>query len=170
MKTLLFCLLSALLLLSGCGGSLPRSESGPTPAQVVASGEARSQVHWGGRIVAVTNLEDRTLIEVLGLPLERSGRPRPGERPQGRFLIDKADFLDPHEYAADRLIEVQGRLDGFARGTLGEVAYRYPVVMGERLVLWPGRDAEGGHRSSPRINFGVGVSNHGGGVGVGIGF
>jgi outer membrane lipoprotein len=169
MKSLLLCLFPALLL-SGCGGSPPRSESGPTPAEVVASGETRAQVHWGGRIVAVTNLKDRTLIEVLGLPLDRSGRPRPQDAPQGRFLIEQAGFLDPHEYAADRLLAVEGRLDGFARGAVGEASYRYPVVLGEKLMLWPARGAEAQRGTAPRINFGVGVSNHGGGVGVGIGF
>jgi outer membrane lipoprotein len=153
-----------------CTTGTQRAEPGPTPQQVVASGEARAEVHWGGQIVKVKNLRDRTLVEVLALPLDSVGRPQSDERPQGRFIIDRPGFLEPHEYAVDRLLEVRGRLNGFTSGTVGDAAYRYPVVIGEQLMLWP-QDASSGARSTaPRINFGVGVSNHGGGVGVGIGF
>ena len=164
-------LLTALALVPlACTTGTQRSDSGPTPAQVVASGEAHSEVHWGGQIVKVKNLRDRTLVEVLALPLDGDGRPQPDQRPAGRFIVDRPGFLEPHEYAVNRLLEVRGRLNGFTSGTVGDAAYRYPVVIGEQLVLWPHDTAGSSRASTPRINFGVGVSNHGGGVGVGIGF
>jgi outer membrane lipoprotein len=157
-------------LAAGCTTRSERSDSGPTPAQVTASGEARGAVHWGGQIVRVENLRDRTLVEVLALPLEGNGRPQIDGRPRGRFVVERPGFLEPQEYAVNRLLEVRGQLNGFTSGRVGEAAYRYPVVTGDQLVLWP-PDASYGYRSgAPRINFGVGVSNHGGGVGVGIGF
>lgn len=163
-------LMTLAVLAGGCSTVSERADTGPTPAEVVASGEARGEVHWGGQIVQVKNLRERTLIEVLALPLEGSGRPRAGGGPQGRFIVEQGGFLEPQEYAPDRLLEVRGQLGGFTSGRVGEAAYRYPVVRGGKLVLWPADTAAAGRSASPRINFGVGVSNHGSGVGVGIGF
>jgi len=154
----------------GCTGGGQRADSGPTPGQVVASGEARGVVHWGGQIVEVRNLRDRTLIEVLALPLEGNGRPQHDGKAAGRFIVERSGFLEPHEYAVNRLIEVRGQLNGFTSGLVGEAAYRYPVVIGEQLVLWPEDSATYSGSTTPRINFGLGVGSHGSGVGVGIGF
>ncbi len=156
------------ILLVGCASSPPQ-DSGPTPQQVVRSGEARGQVHWGGRIVAVTNERERTLIEVLAFPLDSDGRPRQDTEPQGRFLAVQAGFLEPHEYPVGRLLGAQGMLDGFLRGRVGEASYRYPVVRAEQLMLWPVEAPTYGARR-PRINVGVGGGSHGGSVGIGIGF
>lgn len=158
------------LLLGGCASTSEPVATGPTPSQVSARGDAQGEVHWGGQIVSVKNLRDRTLIEILALPLESSGRPRLDGRPQGRFIADRAGFLEPHEYAPNRYVEVQGRLGGFTEGTVGDAPYRYPVVQADRLVLWPDDNARYRGSVSPRINFGVGIGNHGSGVGVGVGF
>ena len=156
------------VLFGGCA-SAPPADTGPTPNQVILSGEARDAVHWGGRIVAVKNLRERTLVEVLSFPLDGDGRPRADKAPQGRFIVEKTGFLEPHEYAAGRLVEVRGRLDGFTRGRVGEAAYRYPVVRGDQLVLWSSDESRRWSRT-PRINLGVGGGSRGAGVGVGIGF
>lgn len=162
-------LIGLLAVAGGCTTGQQRADTGPTPAQVVASGEARGAVHWGGQIVAVENQRDSTRIEVLALPLGSDGRPQLDAQSQGRFVVDRPGFLEPHEYAPNRLLEVQGQLDGFTRGQVGEAAYRYPLVRADRLVLWP-EGWRGYGWGTPRINFGVGVSNDGGGVGIGIGF
>jgi len=165
-----FVLLMGLLALAGgCTTGQQRVDTGPSPAQVIASGEARGAVHWGGQIVAVNNLRDRTLIEVLALPLDGSGRPLLDAQSQGRFVVDRRGFLEPHEYAPNRLLEVRGQLNGFTRGQVGEASYRYPVVSGDQLVLWP-EPSVGYGRGAPRINFGIGAGSHGSGVGIGIGF
>lgn len=171
-KTLLAALGGAFLL-TACSTTPQSVDTGPTPADITASGQARSEVHWGGQIVKVKNLPDRTLIEVLALPLEGNGRPLVEERSQGRFIVDKQGFLEPHEYSANRLIEVRGHLNGFTDGQVGDAPYRYPVVISERVKLWePPADVAGsGPRVSPRINLGVGSGGGTwGGVGVGIGF
>ncbi len=162
-------LIVPLALLLGACASSPPADTGPTPNQVILSGEAHDVVHWGGRIVTVKNLRERTLIEILSFPLDGDGRPLADEVPQGRFIVEKAGFLEPHEYAAGRLLEIRGRLDGFTRGRVGEAAYRYPVVRGDQLVLWPA-DEPRRWSSTPRINLGVGGGSRGTGVGVGIGF
>ena len=160
--------LLVLMLLAGCASSPRDPDSGPSPRQVIADGDARGDVHWGGIVVAIHNLRDRTRIQVLALPLDRRGRPRPTAASQGRFLIDQPGFLEPYEYSR-RLIEVRGRLDGFDEETVGETAVRLPVLREAELKVWP-QAAEWSTPDSPRIQFGIGINNQGGGVGVGIGF
>lgn len=161
-------LMSSVLLLTACA-TTPAPESGPTPRQVRSSGTADGAARWGGQIVAVKNLRDRTLVEVLAYPLAENGRPLTDQPAQGRFLIERGGFLEPREYTTQRLIEARGQLVGFADGKVGDAPYRFPILVADELRLW---DAPTGWQrpSSPRINFGVGVSNHGSGVGVGVGF
>jgi len=165
-----FCLAWVAMILIACRGAGPRVDVGPTLAEVLASGKIGDAIHWGGRIVRVENLRERTRIEVLYLPLDRRGRPDPARRPQGRFIVDQDGFLDPHEYALDRLLEVEGQLGGFVSGQVGDAAYRYPAVRADRLALWQDTESEQGGPSTPRVNIGIGASNHGGGIGIGIGF
>ncbi len=169
MKTEILSLMAALAL-AGCVTQIP-PPSGPTPAEVRASGIARSEVHWGGQIVGVENREDRTLIEILSLPLGINGEPRTDQRPQGRFIVEKSGFLEPNEYAPGSLIEVRGQLDGFADGRVGDSSYRYPVVVSERLKLWatPRGDGVAGPSVWDRISIGVG-SGGGSYGGIRIGF
>jgi outer membrane lipoprotein len=127
-------------------------------------------VHWGGRIVRVENLRDSTLIEALAFPMDGNGRPRTDQSAEGRFMIESPGFLEPHEYAPDRLIEVRGKLAGFRNGRVGEADYRYPLVKAGRLVLRtadaPGYPGGG----TPQFNFGFGTGTYGRGGGVGISF
>jgi outer membrane lipoprotein len=152
--------------LLGCATGPGPEARGPTPSQVVKSGTATSGVHWGGQIVRTENLHDRTLIEVLEFPLDSGGRPQTGRPPGGRFIIESPGFLEPHEYAPKRLIEVRGQLSGFRNGRVGEAEYRYPLVMAERLTL----RAERAPASTPQFRFGFGSSSWGSGSGIGIRF
>ncbi|MCB1790556.1 MAG: Slp family lipoprotein, partial [Gammaproteobacteria bacterium] len=144
----LFSLGMAAVVLAACATSTPVS-TGPTPADITASGDANGEVHWGGQIVKVKNLADRTLVEVLALPLDGDGRPLVDQRQQGRFIVDKQGYLEPHDYAPDRLIEVRGLLKGFTDGRVGDAPYRYPVVVSERIKLW---EAAQSSYSGPRIS------------------
>jgi outer membrane lipoprotein len=161
-------------LLGACAA--PQYLAGPTPNDVILGQTAVDRVRWGGRIVQVRNLRERTLIEVLGLPLDRDGRPQSGASPQGRFIVERAGFLEPHLYAENRLLEVEGRLDGFTDGRVGEAPYRYPVVVADRLRLWdgPAPGHAGGPSVVPRVGIGIGTGSSGtrvnGGIGIGIGF
>ena len=62
------------------------------------------------------------------------------------------------------LIEAVSRMSGIA------IARPQAVVISATLALWPDRPGSVFGGRQPRINFGIGVSNHGGGVGVGVGF
>ncbi|HPE80286.1 MAG TPA: Slp family lipoprotein, partial [Gammaproteobacteria bacterium] len=170
MKPLILIVVLAALVMAGCAGTPRPGDAGATPNQVLSGDDASGAVHWGGQIVSIKNRRDYTLVEVLALPLESSGRPRVDGKAEGRFIVQRPGFLEPHEYAADRLLEVRGQLDGFIHGTVGDAPYRYPLVQGEQLVLWPEDAAASTSPIKPRVNFGVGLGTYGSGVGIGIGF
>lgn len=170
MKPLILIFSVALWVLAGCAATPGPDDAAATPNQVLAGDDSSGAVHWGGQIVSIKNRRDYTLVEVLALPLEGSGRPRVDGKSGGRFIVQRQGFLEPHEYAPDRLLEVRGQLDGFIHGTVGDSPYRYPLVQGEQVVLWPEDAAVTTSPIKPRVNFGVGVGTYGSGVGIGIGF
>jgi outer membrane lipoprotein len=169
-------LLLCVLLLGACSSTQQFVDTGPTPSEVVGSGTVGGQVHWGGQIIKVKNLRDHSLVEVLAFPLNSDGRPQLGETPLGRFIVEQDGFLEPKEYARDRLLEVRGLHEGFTDGQVGDAAYRYPVVTAQQLQLWaaPASVPGSSPRVLPRIGIGIGTgsggSRVGGGVGIGIGF
>ena len=169
-------LLAGLLLLGACATPPEVVDTGPTPNDVARSGMTDGAVHWGGQIVKTKNLSDRTLVEVLAFPLGSDGRPNVNLAPQGRFIVEKFGFLEPREYAPNRLVEVRGAHNGFTDGKVGEVAYKYPVVIGQTLRLWDSDSSTLGSqpRVSPRIGIGIGTGSGGtrvgGGLGIDIGF
>lgn len=168
-KPLLLTPVVASILLAACMPTQQVRDQGPSPDQVIAGAAVETPVTWGGRIVQVRNLQERTLIEVVALGLDSDGRPIPGADPQGRFIVERPGFLEPQEYAPDRLVTASGRLQGFTDGKVGDAPYRFPLLLGESLTLWPQHTHLGG-RGSPRVGIGVGSGSFGSGVGIGIGF
>ncbi len=95
------------------------------------------RVRWGGSIIAVRNLPDNTEVEVLSRPLDSDGEPRADADGAGRFIARVAGFVDPAEYAKDRLLTVVGLIDGVETRDVGEYPYRYPVIAVSSRYLWP---------------------------------
>jgi len=165
--------LLALLLLAGCA-TTTRPIAGDrsiTPSQV-AIGEVPQdgrRVAWGGVIVAATNLESSTELEILAYPLRSDGSPDLDAAPTGRFIARAKGYLETAEYAAGRRITIAGPLAGIRRGRVGEADYLFPLVQADELQLWRKQA-----RSYPRsqLHFGVGVGSGGhtsGSVGIGVG-
>lgn len=155
--------------LAGCASTQQAHDLDPSPRQVIAGAEVVGPVTWGGRIVQVKNLRERTLIEIVALGLDGDGRPIPNADPRGRFIVERPGFLEPHQYAPDRLVTATGSLQGFTDGRVGEAPYRFPVMIGDSLTLWP-QQSSFRSRGSPRVGIGVGAGSYGSGVGIGIGF
>ena len=116
-------------------------------------------MQWGGVIVAIRNLPQRTQLEVLSYPLDRTGEPDQSATPQGRFLLIQPGYLEPVDYAAGRLITTVGAVDRIEHGQVGEADYTYPVVDAAQLHLWPKETPYYPQRDS-NVHFGIGVIVH----------
>jgi outer membrane lipoprotein len=156
----LLALLSLSVVVAGCASTPPLNMEGAdttlTPGQVAANPEAMRgrRVAWGGTIVATHNLKDTSEVEVLGYPLQASGRPDTGADAQHRFLVVRSGYLESADYRAGRLISAVGVLAGSRSGRIGDAPYTYPVLQADELYLWP-REASG--RSGSNVHFGVGI-------------
>ena len=157
--TLLFLTISLLL---ACAAG-PGFRLDGAVAELAAPREVVSQqpfpegrrVVWGGQIIGMKNLADRSRIELLAYPLDRGQRATVDEPSLGRFLVDRAGYLEPADYAPGRLLTVTGRLLKRVRGQVGDAPYDYPLVEADEVYLWP-LPSEG--LSWGGIHFGIGIS------------
>lgn len=85
-------------------------------------------VIWGGIIISSKNLADKTVIEVLQTPLDRSDRVTDKELSQGRFLAESASYLDTFLYKEGKEIIIAGIIKGISSQKIGERDYAYPVL------------------------------------------
>ena len=161
----LFTLLGVILLLGVAGCQRPDAlrttpaETDVQPRQVSQAGGGTFRgrpVAWGGSLIAVENLSDRTRLELLAFPLDRDGAPRTGSDPTGRFVAEFQGFLDPADYAPGRSVTVRGVLAGIYRGKVGEADYDFPVVEAGEARLWP-RSGDGYGAWPPQLHIGIGV-------------
>ena len=166
---------SLLFLLTACSQNVKDDVAqleSPTPSQLVQHPRALavgSPVRWGGKIVGIKNLKDKTILEILALQLDSKGRPVPGSASRGRFLAQQPEYLEPLEYAPGRLVTIDGTFSGLHNGRVGESRYRFPMVATKELLLWPRKQYR--TQRDPRVNLGIGVGSGGyRGIGVGIGF
>lgn len=127
-----------------------------TPEQAITNRDTSRghRVAWGGTIITTRNLKETTEIEVLGYPLDSSGRPDLDKRPQHRFLVVRSGYLESADYRAGRLVSAVGVLTGFRNGSVGAAAYVYPLLQADELYLWP--VGETGRRDS-NVHFGIGL-------------
>lgn len=152
-------LLLAGLLLTACATGPRFNLSGVddtlTPADAVqVMAKARDRVvHWGGSIIATTNLKDSTRVEVLAYPLDRNSLPDLSAKAQGRFILLQSGYLEAADYAPGRLVSVVGKLTETLSTRIGEATAVFPVVQAEQIYLWP-PDAQ---RSRTQFHFGLGV-------------
>ena len=128
----------------GCVTSSPLApESGVTLSKLTVE-EARQTslvapqtVRWGGTIVGIANTTDnKTQVEIVSRPLQRSGRPINDDRTDGRFIAEFSDFLDPEIYTAGRDLSVIGMVTDIVDGRIGETDYRFPLLLVSDHRYW----------------------------------
>lgn len=146
------------LIITGCATSPLETRgtevSGTGPAHVLSDrSRIGDRVVWGGRILQVHNLADRTEIVVASHPLNRSDRPDASAEPGVRFVLNQPGFLEPQLYAPGRFVSVLGRVTGVEDRPVGEYAYQHPVLDAEDIYLWPADRREWDRRP----NFGIGI-------------
>jgi len=95
-----------------------------------------SEVRLGGVIASITNLKDKTRIEVVNLPIDSVGKPSLKSEPQGRFVGYVNEFLDPITYGEGRLITLVGDTAQPETGKVGDYQHQYPVMNVNGYHLW----------------------------------
>ncbi len=145
----------------GCASTAPFERDAPeraevTPRQAAAEEQWQGEaVLWGGRILRVDHLEEKTQVEIVAYPLDRGQRPRTQATPEGRFLVDYPGFLESADYRPGRLVTVDGTIAELRSGRVGEQRIDYPVIATESIHLWPQATAQ--QSRQPQVRFGVGV-------------
>lgn len=132
-------LVCSIVVLSGCATvpePLRGSFSETMPDQAAATAQ---KVRWGGRVIDVLPGADQTCLEVLGMPLDTSARPRDLDADIGRFRACKSGFLDPAVFISGREVTVTGEVEREVERQIGEYTYRMPLLRVEALFLWPER-------------------------------
>src|SRR3972149_1782511 len=87
-----------------------------------------SKVIWGGIILSSKNLADKTVIEALQTPLDRTDRVINEEQSKGRFLIESKTYLDTYSYNPRKKITVAGLNRDTPAHTTAETHDAYPVL------------------------------------------
>lgn len=132
---------TAIVFISACS-SLPgelnaSSESVVTDYQTWTTvSTPQQEVRLGGVIAKVTNLKDKTRLEVVNVPIDSVGRPSMKAEPQGRFVGYVDEFLDPVTYAEGRLITLLGNTASSEKGTVGDFEHDFPVMQVKGYHLW----------------------------------
>ncbi len=141
----LLIVLASATVLAGCA-TAPKPLQGEfgavQPLDVGDSGQVGEQVRWGGEIIAIETLADRSCFELLGKPLGESARPRRKDESAGRFIACRAGFYDPALFEVGRELTVVGRVEAIEPRRIGEFEYRYPMVAADVLYLWPEREVQ----------------------------
>jgi len=163
-----------LLALAACttlDGPDPALATQVTPRQLLSGHGMASEgetLVWGGTVNTVTNLRERTLIEILSYPLDRKHEPLLDRPASGSFVLEMEGFIEPAEMRVGLPVTSTGRYAGMLRYREGEFEGRLPRLQGNDLQVWAMPPARA-TRQRPDVRWSIGVGTHGSGVGVSIG-
>lgn len=139
----LLCALTLLLMVTGCASTQEAGEGQEVnqisfPQVKTAPDSFKGQsVMFGGQILSARRLKEGTRIEILQLPLDRSGHPGSDlTQSQGRFVAMHRDFLDPATLPPGTRVTVTGAVTGSVTLPLDETEYTYPVIDITHLQVW----------------------------------
>ncbi|KHT45838.1 Slp family lipoprotein [Vibrio sinaloensis] len=131
----------SLFLLSACS-TLPENLKSEDPQLVSdytvwqSKPTASGNVRLGGVIAKVTNLQSKTRVEVVNLPISSNGKPDISQEPQGRFVGYIDGYAEPASLAQGRLITLLGQSIGAEQGAVGDYEYAFPVMKVQGFHLW----------------------------------
>ena len=143
-KTRLLLLGLLVVFISGCAHVISkearqRADLSLTPARVREDPEKYlgKWVLWGGEVIeAFTQRDGTTLLEIFHRPLGWRGEPKETDTSEGRFLALAEKYLDPYLFRRGRKVTVAGEIQGERTKPLGEMEYRYPLLLAHEIHLW----------------------------------
>ncbi len=98
--------------------------------------EPPQEVRLGGVIAKVTNQRDQTRIEVVNMPISRSGRPDLNSEPAGRYVAYIEGYVEPLSFAKGRLVTFLGVTQGEEEGLVGRYPMMFRVMKVTGSYLW----------------------------------
>ena len=93
-------------------------------------------VRLGGVIAKVTNLKDKSRVEIVNMPISNSGKPDLDAEPSGRFVAYVDGYVEPLSFSEGRLVTFVGQSAGSEDGKIGEFPYTFPVMNVTNQRLW----------------------------------
>lgn len=152
---------SGLLALAGCAPApiyKPATTTVATAPNIVAQSPnqfTNADVIWGGRVVEVRNLADRSEVEIVGYPLDSSQRPKlDNNGGWGRFIAVMPGYVESFNYPTGALVTLTGRITGVRNGNVGEASYVFPLVGVAQSHVWTADEMNAGKSN---VSFGIGV-------------
>ncbi|WON78904.1 Slp family lipoprotein [Serratia sp. UGAL515B_01] len=94
-----------------------------------------AEARFGGRVAAMVNERDRTILEIAAVPLDSGARPILGAPSQGRILATVNGFLDPVDFRG-QLVTVVGPITGIHEGKIGMTPYRFVTMDANGFKRW----------------------------------
>lgn len=95
------------------------------------------QARWGGVIVAVKNLQQQTMLELVHYDAYSSSRPKVTDESKGRFRVYVQQFLEPGIFKSGRMVSALGTIAPPENGKVGEYEINYPVLTDAQVHIWP---------------------------------
>ncbi len=141
-STLRVMLVVGTLMLTAACASLPETLTTTNPnvitdfSQWQAAPGQDQQVRLGGVIAKITNLSDKTRLEIVNLPINSAGKPDLNHEPEGRFVAYVKGFVDPVTFSEGRLVTVLGDSQGTEQGKVDQYQYQFPVMQATGYHLW----------------------------------
>lgn len=95
-----------------------------------------NEVRLGGIIASVTNLKDKTRIEVVNMPINRAGKPNLNSEPAGRYVGYYNGYLESMAFSQGRLVTLLGVSDGEEKSKVDEYDMTFRVMNIKGFHLW----------------------------------
>lgn len=111
---------------------------------------------WGGEVLKATRDPDRTVVEILQLPLNSDLTPVDSRTSsQGRFLAydNKGEIIDPAILLEGTRLTLIGEVKGVEKTTVDQATAEYPVLAIRDMTVWD-------RRTSPSAYAGYGYSGY----------
>lgn len=137
------------ILISGCAPVISpelraKVDRSLTFTEVLQNPDAYKEkiVLWGGKIIQVLPQDGTTYVEVLQMPLGWRKKPEDAWASEGKFVILAKELIDLSRFRKGEKVTVVGEIQGAVKGddikSLGEMNYRYPVILSKQTHLWKG--------------------------------
>ncbi|QSR88429.1 Slp family lipoprotein [Methylacidiphilum caldifontis] len=122
----------------------------PTFLELLAKPQKyKGQEVWlGGTVAALNKKGQKTLMEVIELPLDDNGRPQIDYPSGGKFIAEVSQQIDPDLFTIGTPLTMIGNVMGKAPGLLPEGGILLPLIRVKRIMPWKEKMSYGKNSSN----------------------